>query len=220
MQRIRKQGLTLMHSTTYLINGINNKGLSLVLSHGLHSPVNSPFMEKVTDGLAAHGFKVIRFEFPFMVEGRLHNTPVYIENTEPLESHWKKVVSELGSPEKLVIGGKSIAAFAATGVADQLGVRGVIGMGFPFVSPDPDLILDQSHLKTMKTPTMIIQGSDDPLGPSTEVDDSVFSHTTTLHWLENAGHNFIPSENSKRSHDENILDTMEWIAEFLDFLEQ
>jgi predicted alpha/beta-hydrolase family hydrolase len=155
-----------------------------------------------------------------MVEGRLHDAPVYIENTEPLESHWKKVVSELGSPEKLIIGGKSIAAFAATRVADQLGVRGVIGMGFPFVSPDPDLILDQSHLKTMKTPAMIIQGSDDPLGPSTKVDDSVFSHMTTLHWLENAGHNFIPSENSTRSHDENILDTMEWIAEFLDFLEQ
>ena len=209
-----------MHSTTYLINGINNVGLTLVLSHGLNSSVNSPFMEKVTDGLAAHGLRVIRFEFPFMVEGRLNDEPVYIENTQSLESYWKKVVKELGSPEKLVIGGKSIAAFAATRIADQLGVRAVLGMGFPFVSPDPDLILDNSHLKTMKTPTMIIQGSDDPLGPASKVDDSVFSHTTTLHWLENAGHNFIPSKNSKKSHDENILDTMEWIAEFMDFLEQ
>jgi len=210
----------LIHSTTYLINGINNEGLSLVLSHGLNSPVNSPLMEKVTDDLAAHGFKVIRFEFPFMEEGRPHDGSVYIENTESLESYWKKVVSEIGSPEKLVIGGKAISAFAATRVADQLGVRGVIGVGFPFVSPDPDLILDQSHLKTMNTPTMIIQGSDDPLGPSTKVDDSIFSHTTTLHWLENAGHNFIPSQSSRRSHDENIVDAIEWIAEFLDFLEQ
>ncbi|MBL4608380.1 MAG: hypothetical protein JKY01_11215 [Pseudomonadales bacterium] len=209
-----------MHSTTYLINGINNGGLTLVLSHGLNSSVNGPFMEKMTDGLAAHGFKVIRFEFPFMVEGRLNDAPVYIENTASLESHWKKVVSELGTPEKLVIGGKCIAAFAASRVADQLGVRGVIGLGFPFVSPDPDLILDQNHLKSMRTPTMIIQGSDDPLGSSANVDDSVFSHTTSLHWLENAGHNFIPSKNSKKSHDENILDAMEWIAEFLDFLEQ
>ncbi|MBV1872755.1 MAG: hypothetical protein KUG83_09440 [Gammaproteobacteria bacterium] len=209
-----------MHSTTYLINGINNVGLTLVLSHGLNSSVNSPFLEKVTDGLSAHGFKVIRFEFPFMVEGRLNNEPVYVESTQSLESYWEKVVKELGNPEKLVIGGKSIAAFAATRVADRLGVRGVLGMGFPFVSPDPDLVLHFEHLKSMQTPTMIIQGCDDPLGPSSQVDDSVFSHTTTLHWLENSGHNFIPSPGSKRSHDENILDTMEWIAEFLDFLEQ
>lgn len=209
-----------MHSTTYLVNGINNKGLTLVLSHGLHSSINSSFMEKVTDGLAAHGFRIMRFEFPFMVEGRLNNTPVYIENTTPLEVYWEKVVNEIGRPDKLVIGGKSIAAFSATRIADRLGVRGILGMGFPFVSPDPDLLLDHSHLKSIQTPTMIIQGSEDPLGGREQVDDSVFSHTTTLHWLENAGHNFIPSVGSHRSHDENILDAMEWIAEFLDFLEQ
>jgi len=209
-----------MHSTSYVINGINNQGMTLVLSHGLHSSINSPFMEHITDGLAAHGFRVIRFEFPFMVESRMNNTPVYVENTAVLEDYWCKVIKELGHAEKLVIGGKSLSVFSASRVADRMGVRGVVGLEFPFISPDPDLLLDYGHLKTLKTPALIIQGTEDPLGGFSQVDDSVFSHTTSLHWLKNTGHNFMPGKNSSKTMDENILDAVEIIAEFLEFLQE
>ena len=210
----------MMHSTTYLINGISsNSGLSLVLSHGLQSSVSSPFMEHLTDGLAAYGFKIVRFNFPFMEENKTNGTPIYLTDTLHLEQYWKKVITELGNPEKLVIGGKSIAGFAATKVADALGVRGVAAMEFPFISPDSDLKLELSHLKKLKTPTIIIQGSETPSGTPAQINEAQHSHSVSMHWLANAGHNFKPSPQCKKSHDENMLEAMECIAEFMDFLD-
>ena len=209
-----------MHSTTYLINGISsNPDLTLVLSHGLQSSASSPFMENLTDGLAAYGFKIIRFNFPFMEENKTNNTPIYLTNTLQLEQYWKKVITELGNPEKLVIGGKSIAGFAATKVADVLGVRGVVAMEFPFVSPDPDLILKLSHLKKLKTPSIIIQGTQAPLGTPAQINEAQHSHSLSMHWIADAGHNFMPSPQCKKSHEENMLEVMECIAEFMDFLD-
>lgn len=208
-----------MHTTSYLINGIHNHGMTVVLSHGLQSSIYSPFMELIADGLAAHGFRVIRFEFPFMAESRLHNTPVYVENTAVLEDYWRKVIKELGQVDQLVIGGKSVSAYAASRIADQMGVRGVVGMEFPFLSPDPDLVLDCTHLKALKTPALIVQGTEDPLGGVSHVNDLMLSNRVSVHWLKEAGYNFLPGNNSKRTHDEHILEAIEVIAEFVDFLE-
>lgn len=208
-----------MHTTSYLINGIHNHGMTVAFSHGLQSSIYSPFMEQIADGLAAHGFRVVRFEFPFMTESRMHNTPVYVENTEVLEDYWRKVIKELGQVDKLVIGGKSVAAYTASRVADQMGVRGVVGMEFPFLSPDPDLVLDCGHLKKIKTPALIVQGSEDPLGGISHVNDIPLSSRVNVHWLQEAGYNFLPGKHSKRSRDENILEAIEVIAEFVDLLE-
>jgi len=36
------------------------------LAHGAGAAMDSPFMDAMARGLAGHGFRVVRFEFPYM----------------------------------------------------------------------------------------------------------------------------------------------------------
>lgn len=46
------------------------------------------------------------------------------------------VVNQLGNPDKLVIGGKSMGGRMASMVADDLGVGGLVCLGYPFHPPE------------------------------------------------------------------------------------
>lgn len=39
---------------------------TLILAHGAGAPMDSPFMENVSERLVARGVAVVRFEFPYM----------------------------------------------------------------------------------------------------------------------------------------------------------
>jgi len=97
-----------VQTTNFIVNGITNTGLTLVLAHGAGSQMDSPFMDRVADGIAVHGFRVLRFEFPYMRERRITGKRVRPESLDLLADDWKKVLSELGDPKKLVIGGKHL----------------------------------------------------------------------------------------------------------------
>ena len=43
---------------------------TLLLAHGAGAPMDSPFMASMAEGLAALGWRVVRFEFPYMARQR------------------------------------------------------------------------------------------------------------------------------------------------------
>ena len=208
-----------MQTTNFLVNGVSNTGLTLVLAHGAGSAMDSPFMDRVADGIAVHGFRVLRFEFPYMRERRLTGKRVRPDCLDLLINDWKKVLSELGDPKKLVIGGKSVGGHFAAKVADEMGVRGVVCLGYPFLLPHNQEPFDISHLFKMKSPTIIIQGSHDPYGQQGTINEDAISSTATLHWLPKANHDLHPVAGCNKTYDENILEAMEKVAEFIDFLQ-
>ncbi|MCP4148201.1 MAG: alpha/beta hydrolase, partial [bacterium] len=59
-----------MPDSHYLINGPKQAKQTLILAHGAGAGMDSPFMESVANSLAENGFKVVRFEFPYMREKR------------------------------------------------------------------------------------------------------------------------------------------------------
>ena len=53
-----------------LFDGSADAGVTIALAHGAGAPMDTPFMQAFAKGLAGHGFRVVRFEFPYMAERR------------------------------------------------------------------------------------------------------------------------------------------------------
>src|SRR4051812_22712440 len=104
-----------MPTTEFLSNGPAD-ARTLVLAHGAGAPMDSPFMNTFAKELAERGFRVVRFEFPYMAARRSGKKGP--PDREPvLRSKWLKVIDRLGA-ERLVIGGKSMGGRIASLVAD------------------------------------------------------------------------------------------------------
>ena len=54
-----------------IING-DLGGPTFIFAHGAGAGMDSEFMNRVATGLAERGIRVVRFEFPYMIERRLH----------------------------------------------------------------------------------------------------------------------------------------------------
>ena len=143
----------------------------------------SPFMKTVARGIAAAGIRVVRFEFPYMAARRKRPDP---QNT--LLDCFREVVGELGDARNLVIGGKSMGGRMATMVADELGVAGLLVYGYPFHPPGRPDRLRTAHLETLRTRTLIVQGTRDQFGSQGEVDKYVLSPEIAISWIADGDH--------------------------------
>jgi predicted alpha/beta-hydrolase family hydrolase len=71
----------------------------------------------------------------------------------------------------------------ATMIADELRVRGVVVLGYPFHPPGQPEKLRTAHLETMQTRTLIVQGTRDPFGTAEEVAAYPISPAIRIEWL-------------------------------------
>ena len=105
----------------YLITGSASSRPGVVLAHGAGAAMDTPFMNQIADGLADSGFMVVRFEFPYMRERRTTGKRRGPGSAKALTDFWMRIVDDLGKPEKLVIGGKSMGGRVASMIADRAG---------------------------------------------------------------------------------------------------
>jgi hypothetical protein len=172
-----------------LIDGPEDSSHTLVLAHGAGGAMDTPFLNVVARGVAARRIRVVRFEFPYMAARRTGGKRGAPDRQPVLLQAWRDVVAELGGGDaersrRVVIGGKSMGGRMATMVADELRVRGVVCLGYPFHPPGQPEKLRTAHLETMTTPALIVQGKRDPFGTSEEVAAYRISPTIRIEWLE------------------------------------
>src|ERR1041385_3618871 len=165
-----------------MIDGPHDALHTLVFAHGAGAPMDVPWMNTVARGVAAYGIRVVRFEFPYMAARRTGGKRGAPDRQPVLLQTWRDVVGELG-PD-VVIGGKSMGGRMATMVADELRVRGVAVIGYPFHPPGQPEKLRTAHLETMTTPALIVQGTRDPFGTQDDVAAYRISPTITIEWLQ------------------------------------
>ena len=113
-------------------DGGSDRARTVVLAHGAGQPMDSPFMNVFAEGLADAGLRVARFEFPYMAARRRGGGRKAPDRPDVLMRTWKEVVAGLGGGEALVIGGKSMGGRMASMVADEVGARGLVCLGYPF----------------------------------------------------------------------------------------
>lgn len=200
--------------TTQLLTTGLNTAQTIVLAHGAGAPMTHFYMEAFADGLAGRGFKVVRFNFPYMEERARTGKKRPPNSQAALIACWKEVIEELGGPEGLIIGGKSMGGRMASMIADDLGVKGLVCLGYPFHAPGKPENTRTDHLETLKTPTLICQGTRDALGNKEAVEGYSLSDAIQFHWLEDGDHGFKPRKKSGLSEEENWESAMDAIQLF------
>lgn len=176
--------------------------------------MDSPFMNRVAEGIAGKGIEVVRFEFPYMAARRQSRRRPPDRQPLLLDS-WRQLVEQRRDQRRLFIGGKSMGGRMATLIADELLVDGVICFGYPFHPPGKPDSLRVAHLGAMKTPTLIIQGTRDSLGRRDEVSHYELSAQIELLWIEDGDHSLKPRKSSGRTEGESLDNAIDAAARFM-----
>lgn len=197
-----------------LFDGPADAARTVALAHGAGAAMDTPFMNAFAAGMARHGVRVARFEFPYMAARRRGGKGGPPDREPVLRATWLEVIEILG-PRGLVIGGKSMGGRIASLVADAAQVAGLICLGYPFHPVGKPQSLRVKHLESLQTPTLIVQGERDPFGNRTDVATYSLSSAIQVHWLPDGDHSFKPRKSSGRSEAENWEAALDAIQVFL-----
>lgn len=205
-----------MGSAEILFDGPEGAAKTVVLAHGAGAPMNTAWMNTVARGIAGDDVRVARFEFPYMRARRETGRRGGAPDREPvLRDAWKEVVGRLGGGGRLVIGGKSMGGRIASMVADEVGARGLVCLGYPFHPPGRPDKLRTKHLETLETPALVVQGTRDAFGTVEDVSGYDLSPRIRVHWIEDGDHSFKPRASSGRTDAENIAEAIAAVREFV-----
>lgn len=172
--------------------------------------MRTPFMANVARGFAAHGIRVVRFEFPYMSERRRapDRQPVLLDT-------WRQAIADHGGGQRVAAGGKSLGGRMASMVADEMNVRGLVCFGYPFHPPGKPQRLRTAHLESLRTPALILQGTRDPFGTQDDVAGYTLSPSIQFEWLPDGDHSLKPRASSGTTERENVARAVEAAAAFL-----
>ena len=206
----------------FLVDGAEDAPLTFAFAHGAGAPMDTPFMTFFAEGLAARGWRVVRFEFPYMARRRREPKRPPPDRQPVLLATWQAVIDNLlGSlvAQKLVIGGKSMGGRMASLIADTTreqgaGVSGLACLGYPFHPAGKPERLRTEHLAGLKTPCLICQGTRDSLGKAEEVAGYDLAPAIRLHWAEDGDHDLKPRKASGRTAEQNWTEAVEALDGF------
>ncbi|MCY3912540.1 MAG: dienelactone hydrolase family protein [Chloroflexi bacterium] len=207
-----------MGNLTFLTDGQADAADRFVLAHGAGAPMDSPTMEAIATGVAAAGIRVVRFEFPYMRQRRGGGRRRPPDRQAVLLETWHEVIGCLGGSESLVIGGRSMGGRMASLIADAVGARGLVCLGYPFHPPGKPEKLRTEHLADLRTPTLIVQGERDAFGSKAEVGGYALSDAIRVHWLADGDHSFVPRKRSGHTAAGHLAEAAAVTAEFIQSL--
>jgi predicted alpha/beta-hydrolase family hydrolase len=194
----------------------NAKGApTLLLTHGAGAAMDTPFMDHIAKGVAKGGVRVVRFEFDYMRRRRESGKKGGPDRADKLLACFRRAAELAGVPPgELYIGGKSMGGRMATMVADELGVAGVVALGYPFHPPGKPEKLRTEHLEKMKTRALILQGERDTFGTRDEVKGYKLSKKIRVCWLADGDHSLKPRKKSGRSEEQNLDEAVAQLLAF------
>ena len=215
----RERGFLNGWMSDVLIDGPANAPASLLLAHGAGAPMDSPFMQAMAVRLAQRGWRVIRFEFPYMARSRQSGRRHAPDRQPLLLESWRQQVQQLRGAGPLFIGGKSMGGRMASLVLDELaggcGVLGCICLGYPFHPPGKPDNLRTEHLQGLRTACLIVQGERDVFGRRAEVEGYDLSATIRLAWIPDGDHSFKPTRRSGLSEEANLQRAVDAADQFM-----
>ena len=115
-------------------------------------------METMAREIAKGGIHVVRFNFPYMEKRLVDGRKRPPDRAPVLLDAYREVVNDFQSDAPIFIGGKSMGGRMASLVVEQTKVSGLICLGFPFHPPGKPENYKGDHLKSISTPSLIIQG--------------------------------------------------------------
>ncbi len=192
---------------------------ALVLAHGAGAGMTHKHMEATSDGLAARGIAVFRYNFAYMDRGskRPDNPPIAHAAVRAAVAHAKKLAGDL----PLFAGGRSFGA-RMTSQAQALdplpSAKGLLYFAWPLHPAGKPGTDRAEHLAAVKLPMLFLQGSADELAETKLLKPVVASlgKRAKLHLVDHADHSFhVPAKSGRKDPEvmDEILDVAAgWMA--------
>ncbi|HEX3431643.1 MAG TPA: alpha/beta family hydrolase [Rhizomicrobium sp.] len=190
-----------------------------VLAHGAGVGMAHSFMAAVAHGQAERHIATLRYNFPYMEEGRKHP-----DSPKRAQLAVRAAVGEAGRrlPNMpLIAGGKSYGArmtSQAQAEAPLANVRGLAFLGFPLHTPGHGSDERAGHLSSVKVPMLFLQGTRDEFAELDYLKPLVkrLGLLATLRLFDDADHSFhVPARSGRKDADvmRELLDTLAaWIV--------
>ncbi|WP_420318896.1 alpha/beta family hydrolase [Ekhidna sp.] len=203
---------------TVEVDEASNASSILIIAHGAGAGMHHPFMNKLSKGISENGVTAIRFNFPYMEQGRKSpgSPKSNIETWGLLVEH----IASIYPGMSIFISGKSYGGRMASHLMAESAtekVKGIIYYGFPLHAPGRDSKDRADHLPRVSVPQLFLQGSNDKLANITlmkEVIDNL--RNVELEVIDHADHSFNVPKKSGKTKDEIlqflINRSVEWIS--------
>ncbi|MBL7833271.1 MAG: dienelactone hydrolase family protein [Cyclobacteriaceae bacterium] len=174
-----------------LLEPPNMKAL-IVLAHGAGAGMNHIFMTDLSEALAARNIGTLRYNFPYMENGKKRpDVPAVATKTAEMvlaKAH------ELFPKAKIFGAGKSFGGRMTSQYLSKnhpAYVNGLLFYGFPLHAAGDPGVDRADHLKTVAVPMLFLQGSRDALAELKLIKQVTKKlKTATLEIFEGADHSF------------------------------
>ena len=195
------QTLKLDHTALSAIySPAGNASALLVLAHGAGANFEHDHMSALSSALNNVGISTLRFNFPFMEEGkrRVDNPDVCIDTIARAVATANRLCPKV----RLFIGGHSFGGRMSThyAVEQPSSAVGIILFSFPLHPSKKPAIKRAAHLGAINEPMLFLSGDRDTLAEA-KLLQSVTGPlgNARLHWLETADHSYKILKRTRKS---------------------
>ena len=194
----------------------------LVLAHGAGAGMSHPFLESLSQELAAVNIATFRYQFPYMEQRRrVPDRPPTLTATVVAAV---RAAQEAAPGIPLLAGGKSMGGRMTSTAASQQPldrVRGLVFFGFPLHPPKQPGTKRAEHLRKVSVPMLFLQGARDTLADLTLLRPIVASlgPRATLHIIDTADHSFHVLKSSGKTDAEILRELAQTTLTWADKLE-
>lgn len=176
--------------------------LIIALAHGAGAGMSHPFMESMARALAGQGVATLRYNFPYMEEGRRRPDPPHLLQATVRSAVGAALRKARGLP--LLAGGKSLGGRMTSSAAAQSGLpgtRGLVFLGFPLHPLGREGKKRADHLRHVDLPMLFLQGTRDRLARLDLIEQvcDELGPRATLRIIDGADHSFAVPKRSGRS---------------------
>ncbi len=205
----------------YLAPKKGRLGVTLILGHGAGANQLSGFMRLFANGLAERGVDVMTFNFLYMEQGR------HVPDPKPkLEACYIAVIEAAGKHKalkgnRIAVGGKSMGGRIGSQVAaieEQADkISRVVLLGYPLHPPGRPEKMRDEHLKDIRAPMLVIQGSRDAFGTREELEATIKKHRlkATLYVVDGGDHSLKVPKSTGVPQEEVYAAAMDKIVSWL-----
>ena len=174
----------------------------LVLAHGAGAGMRHRSMQAIADALEKQGIGTLRFDFPFIREGRKRADPPHVAIAE-IERAAAAAAGRTRLP--VFVGGHSFGGRMATHAAAEgrIEPRGLVLYSFPLHAPGKPGTARASHLAAIRRPMLFVSGTRDALAERELLEGVVGALPgATIHWLDTADHGYRVRRRERASAEE------------------
>lgn len=186
-----------------------------VLAPGAGAGMDHPFLRAVAEALADVGVATLRYQFPYMEEGRRRPDPPHLLETT-VRSAAAAAQDRLGELP-VIAGGKSMGGRMTSQAQAKEALQGVLGLvflGFPLHPRGRPGDRRAEHLADVTIPMLFLQGTRDQLADLDLLEPVCrrLGERAHLHVIEEADHSFGVLKRSGRTHEQVLAELVGTIA--------